>query len=136
MSRDLASGTLSTELYSDTDRIFDGATVPQNTSLVSSVFEFGKTLDALELVGAVETEIVIAAATAMTITLAWDEDPAGAFSDTQEVFTTGPGTITAGTELFRYVADHLKPVYYKATVATTDAAATGAVDVNIGSVRK
>lgn len=137
MSRLLASGTISTELYSDTDRIFDGEALPANTSAVSAVFDFGKTLDALELVGVVDTELGLAGATTGSIVVAWDEDPAGAFANTQTVYSVaGATTVAAGTELFRYVADHKKPVYYKVTVATTDAAATGTFSVNIGSVRK
>lgn len=136
MARDLASNKISEELYSDTDRVFQGEAVPQNTSVVSSIFDFGKTLNALELVGEVVTDITIAATFALTFTVAWDEDPAGAFSNTEEVASFAPGTITAGTELFRYVADHTKPVYYKLTVASTDATATGTFDVDIASVRK
>ena len=122
MAELLASGTISGgDLYSNNDKIFDGVAVPQNTNVASAVFDFGKTLNALELVGVASSELVITGAT--TITVAWDSDSAGSFTDTQ-VFSVAGGTIPAGTELFRYVADHTKPVFYKVTVATTDAGAT------------
>ena len=133
---ELASSNIGQELFSDTDRIFNGEAAPINTSVVSSVFEFGKTLDALELVGTVGDELTIAATYAMTITVAWDEDPAGTFSDTQVVASIAPSTVGAGAELFRYVADHVKPVWYKVTIASTDLASVGTINVDIGSVRK
>ncbi|MCK5603909.1 hypothetical protein KAR91_18625 [Candidatus Pacearchaeota archaeon] len=133
---ELSSSTISQELFSDTDVVLSGQAMPINTSVSSSVFEFGKTLDALELVGVAKSEITIGATFAATITVAWDTDPSGSFSNTQDVLTIAPSTITAGTELFRYVADHLKPVWYKVTITSTDTASVGTVDVNIGSVRK
>jgi len=133
---DITTSVISGELYAAPDIIFDGQALPQDTSVASSVFKFGKTLNALELVIAAATEITIAALGTFTITVAWDEAEDGAFADSETVYSVADGVIAAGTELVRYVGNHLTDVYMKITVATTDATATGTLDAVIASVRK
>jgi len=134
MSEILKNATISQELYSNTDHIFNTSAIPANTASVSNVFELGKTLNALELVGAVMGEVTIASD--LTVSVAKEDTATGAFSTFETIATIPSGTYAAGEELFRYVADHTQPVYYKVKLETTDASASGTFRVDIASVRK
>jgi hypothetical protein len=127
---DLASGTISTELYSDTDRIFEGETLPVSASATSAIFKLGKTLDAIEVVGTALTTMAVLSG----VQYEYSENSDMSSSTTIDLPFSGAAP-AAGAEFFRYTPDHTKPVYGR-IIVTGGAAASGTFDVNIGSVRK
>lgn len=139
MGRTLATGTIGAELYSDTDLIYDGFTMPNNTSNTTTAFPFGNTLHGLELVGTVDTAISLADTTTLTFAVLTSDSSTGTFTVADTVYTTtasGATTIAAGTELFRYVADSEQETWYQVRVTTTDTQQSGTFTVYINSVKK
>jgi len=130
MSQELASATISGELYSDTDRIFDGETNPVSSSATSAILKLGKTLDALEVVGVAVTAMTVLS----KVEYEYSANADMSSSTTVDVPISG-ASVGAGVEFFRFAPDHTKPVYAR-IIVTGGSGATGTFDVNIASVRK
>ena len=127
---ELVNSTISgRDLYSDTDRIFEDETVPTSGSVTSSIFDFGKTLDALELVGTAVSGVTDI--TAVQYEYSENSDMSGS-TTIDLAFTAAPAD---GDEIFRYAADHKKPVYAR-VIVTGGASGAGTFDADIASVRK
>ena len=140
MARTLADTKIGLELYSDPDKIFSDQTIPNNTSVTSDAFPFGETLHGLELVAEVEDEVQIADTKSLSILILEDDESDGTFATSETLYTvTASGateTLTAGTELFRHVADTKRKMWYKVRITSTDTTETGSLNVNIASVKK
>lgn len=137
--RALATGTISAEIYSDTDIVFNAQQMPNNSNVTSDAFPFGETLHGLELVGTVSTAISLADTTTLTITGRTSATSTGTFSEANTLYAvtaSGATTIAAGTELFRYVADTKENMWWQVRIATTDTQETGNITVYIASVKK
>lgn len=137
--RDLATGTIGAELFSDTDFVFEAEQMPDNTSVTSDAFPFGETLHGLELVGTVPTQISLADTTTLTITGRTSDTRTGTFTEAVTLYTktaSGAETIAANTELFRYVADTEEKLWWQVRITTTDTQETGNITVYIASVKK
>lgn len=138
--RDLASGTIGAELYSDTDAIYTNEAVPQNTNKTTSTFFFGRTLHGLELVVNVgSTAIALAENDILTIAYAQAEDDDFTSATYETLYTKTFGsseTIAIGTELVRYVANTKDGAYFRLRVTTDDTAAAGTINAMIASVKK
>lgn len=130
-------GTISEELKAYNDYLFNGATIPQNTTLTGSAVMVGGTQAELEVVAIVNTDIVLADTKAITIKLTNGDTEGGSFTDLVTLYSataSGATTITVGTELGRYVVKPSDKLYAKAVATTNDATATGKIDVYIRRV--
>ena len=140
MARTLADTKIGLELYSDPDKIFSDQTIPNNTSVTSDAFPFGETLHGLELVAEVEDEVQIADTKSLSILILEDDESDGTFATSETLYTVSASgateTLTAGTELFRHVADTKRKMWYKVRITSTDTTETGSLNVNIASVKK
>lgn len=130
MAKDLASNKINDELYAYNDKIFSGATLPAASTITSAIFLLGKTLDALEIVGAAVTSMTVLT----NVQYEYSENSDMSSSTTIDIPFSG-ATPAAGAEFFRFVPDHTLPVYAR-VILTGGASATGTFDVNIASVRK
>lgn len=126
---DLASSVISGELYSDTDNIFKGETVPVSGGAVSGIFQVGLTLDALEMVGIAVSGVTDVAS--VVYEYSENEDMTGASSIT----IPSVAAPADGEEIFRFVPDHTKPVWARLTV-NGGVTGAGTFDAEIASVRK
>ena len=139
MARTLSSSTIGAELYSDTDLIYDGYTIPNNTNNTSDAFLFGNTLHGLELVGKADTDITVADTKNFKFEVLTSDTETGSFASVDTVYdltSSGGDTITAGTELFRYVANSDQKTWYQVKVTSTETGESGTFTVYIASVRK
>lgn len=136
----MAIGTISEELKAAPDYLFDGATVPQNTSLSGNETQVGGTQAELEIVAVVgDTAIGLADTTTLTLKVQGASAVGGSYADVQQLYTvtaSGATVVAAGTELGRYVWKPSDPMFAKPVVTTTDAAATGTIDVYIRRVAR
>lgn len=116
------------------DYLVKAQSVPQNTSADGNggVFEnLGKVQGSIEVVAKVNTEIALADTKVLTVKLQHSDDNSS-YSDLQTLYTktaSGAETIAADTELARYIVPTTAKRYIKAVITTTDAAATGKLDV-------
>lgn len=116
------------------EQFFDDTTVPQNTTLASSyVLCLGKTNDSIEVFVEVgETDIALADTTSLTVQLFEADTEGGAQTLLATIYTitaSGATTLDAGTELARYAIATDRKRWITAKVITTDAAATGTINV-------
>lgn len=125
----IADSTFGSELKSAQDYLFLAEATPQNTSVVSGAKLLGRTQDALEIVVEVTSAITLGAGTELTVTYAYDDVEAGAYSDTIQVITVAGATTLPVGELARFVPSREWGAFAKITVATTDASADGAFSV-------
>lgn len=133
----MAIGTISEELKAYGDYLFNGATVPQNTTLTGESAMVGGTQAELEVVAVVNTSIALADTKSITLKLTASDTEGGSYADLVTLYTataSGATTISAGTELGRYVVKPSDPLFAKAVVSTTDATATGKIDVYVRRV--
>jgi hypothetical protein len=133
----MSIGTISEELKAYGDYLFNGVTVPQNTTTTGSAAMVGGTQAELEIVAVVNTTIALADTKVITVKLTASATEGGSYTDLVTLYTataSGATTIAAGTELGRYVVKPSDPLFAKAVAITTDAAATGKVDVYIRRV--
>lgn len=127
----MAIGKISEEIKSAQDYILDGVTVPKNTSTTSSAKLVGGTNGQIELVVNARTAIALADTKVLTVALTGSDTEGGSYTALRTLYTktaSGATTIAAGTELARYVFNSIDPLYVKAVVTTTDAAATGTIE--------
>lgn len=130
MAKDLASTKISEELFANPDKIYSGQAMPVSSAITSSIFEVGKTLNALELVG--QAVVAITNLTSVEYEYSVNADMS---SSTTIALPIAGASVSAGAEIFRFAPDHTKPVYAR-LVITGAAGATGTLDVDIASVRK
>ena len=131
----MAIDKISTEIRSAQDYLLDGVTVPQNTNTVGSANLVGGAQAALEIVVEAKTALAIADTKNINIKLTASDTEGGTFTDLVTLYDLtaagGNGAIVAGTILGRYVYKPSDPLWTKAVVSTTDAAATGTVDAYV-----
>jgi hypothetical protein len=133
----MAIGNISEELKAYSDYLLNGETVPQNTTTTGDAVQVGGTQAELEVVAVAATDIGLADTKVLTLKLTGADTSDGSFTDLVTLNTTtasGATTITAGTELGRYVVKPSDDLYAKAVIITDDAAATGSVDVYLRRV--
>lgn len=124
MATAIRSATISSELVSDTDYIFEGAALPNATSATSSVFKVGGSQAGIEIVGKAGTEIVVADGETLTYDLYTSTASDSGFTLKETVKQYAPSgdstTIALGTEMFRYVPGTDVDVWGKITVTASD----------------
>jgi hypothetical protein len=128
-------GTISEELKSAQDYLFENVTVPANTTTTGSAHLVGGAQAELEIVAVVgATNIVITDTKAFSVSLTGSDTEGGSFTALETIYAataSGATTLTAGTELGRYVVKPSDPLWAKAVATTNDAAVVGTVDVYI-----
>lgn len=108
--------------------------LPQNTSADGNEgpIQVNGTLGGIEVVVRANTAIAIADTKALTVKLQ-HRDKGGAFADLATVVNlaaaAGSGTIAKGAELGRFALPSTVKAEVKAVITTTDAAASGKLDV-------
>ncbi len=114
--------------------LVNAQTLPQNTSADGNEgpLKVSGLLGGIELVVRAHTDIAIADTKALTVAIQ-QRDGEDAFAALATIYTitaaAGSGAITAGTELARYALPSTVKDEIKAVITTTDAAATGKLDV-------
>ncbi|MFC5355659.1 Bbp16 family capsid cement protein [Azospirillum himalayense] len=109
-------------------------TLPQNTSADGNggAIELSGINGAVEAVARINTAVTIADTKALTIKLQHSAD-GSSWTDLGTIYSLtaagGNGALAAGVELGRFALPSTVRRYVKAVITTTDAAATGKVDV-------
>lgn len=116
------------------EALADAQTLPQNTSADGNGGEFrlDDTLGAIEILVDVETEISLADTKVLTVKLQ-HKDTGGSYADLATIYTktaSGATTLAADTELARFILPTNTKELLKAVISTTDAAASGKINVN------
>lgn len=132
----MAIGKISEDLKSAQDYLFQDQVVPQNATVTGDANLVGGTNGALEIKAISKTALAITDGTTITISLTGSDTEDGTFVPVGTVFTltasAGSGAIIAGTELGQgLIPTPENPAWLKAVVTTTDASATGQIDVYI-----
>mgnify|MGYP000375779555 CR=1 FL=1 len=134
----MAIGKFSEDLKSYQDYLFKNETVVANNTTASTVRQVGGTQASLEVVVVVgDTDIIIADAKALTISLKGSETEAGTFTDVASLYeltASGATTLKSGAELARYVVKPSDPLYGKLEVVNNDTALTGTVEAYIRAI--
>jgi hypothetical protein len=114
--------------------LVNAQTLPQNTSVDGNEgpLKVSGTHGAIELVVRTHTAITIADTKTLTVKVQ-HRDGSDAFADLATIYSltaaSGSGAIPADTELARYVLPSTVKEEAKVVITTTDAAATGKIDV-------
>lgn len=125
------------EIRSQPDYMAYRQAVPQNTSADGNrkTSPIGKVQNFLDIVVKCYGDISVADLTNITIKLqsSSDDGVADAYADVVDIINiTGAGaatTYSAGDEIGRYTVNTTQELYWKVVLTTTDAAATGSVNV-------
>ena len=127
------------DIRSAQDYLFEGVTVPQNTSTTGVARMTGGTQSALEIVSIAETDIVITDLKVLTVSLTGSATEGGSFvalTDLYTVTAAGETTITAGTDLGRYVPKPSDPMWIKCVITTDDVAVVGTATTYIRNISR
>lgn len=131
----MAIEKISEEIKSAQDYLFDGVTVPANTTTTGDANLVGGAQAALEIVVVAKTALAVADTKTISVKLTGSETENGSFADVVTMYSLtaagGNGAITAGTELARYVYKPSDPLWAKAVVTTDDATATGSINAYV-----
>lgn len=128
------SRNLGTKLRNYEEIYYDELTVPQNATVSSGpVLCMGVTNDGIEVIVEVgDTEIALADTTTLEVKLFEHDTEGGAGTEFATIYTktaSGAETLDAKAELARYAIATDKKRWISAQVSTTDAAATGTINV-------
>jgi len=134
------TGTISEELKSAHDYMFEDETAAANTTTTGEAQLVGGAQGELELVAVVgDTDIVITDTKALTVKLTGAETEGGSFVDVATLYTvtaSGATTLTAGTELGRYIVKPSDPLWGKAVAVNDDTGIVGNLTVYIRRVAR
>jgi len=124
------------EIRSQPDHMAYRQTLPQNASADGNrkTMLLGKVQNFLDVVVKCYGDIAFADTTTTTIKLqsSSDDGVADAYADVVDLYAvtaSGAATVTNGTEMGRYTINTTQELYWKVVITTTDAAATGSVNV-------
>jgi|LGVF01.2.fsa_nt_gb hypothetical protein len=135
----MAINKFSEEIKSAQDWLYDGVTVPANTSTDSTAKQVGGAQGALELVFIAKTDIVITDTKVVSLKLQGATTIDGSYTDLVNLYSvtaSGETTVTAGTELARYIVKPSDPMFQKAVITTDDTLVVGAVDGYIRQIHR
>ena len=134
----MAIGTISEELKSYQDYMFNNITVPANTTTTGDAQQVGGTQAELEIVAVVgDTDVVITDTKVFTVSLTGSATSDGSFTALETLYTvtaSGETTLTAGTELGRYIVKPSDPMFAKAVAVSDDTGIVGTLEVYIRRV--
>ena len=123
----MAIGTISEELKAYPDYLFNEEALVSTDTVEGVGVQIGGTQAELEVVAIAATDIVTPADNTTVITLTGDSAIGGAYATTVATLASlTAGTVTAGTELGRYVWKPSDPMFGRCEAAAS-AASTGKV---------
>jgi len=117
----------------ENDFLAKAQSLPQNTNADGNggAFNLAGTNGSIEVVAVVNSEISLADTKVLTVKLK-DSSDGTTYADMQTIYTktaSGATTIAADTELGRFIIPTNAKPHIKANIVTTDAAATGKIDI-------